>query len=341
MAELRKTLYSSELQKLLFPDNSFYKKSIGEAGVADDVVKVEKPVQSAISEAEEGELPKLPIEVETSIDGTKYYETTLIYCKPLLVDSQSQLLTNYNKRQTKQEQQANELNTKAAGYILHKWLPTEQANILKTTGAGRASNISGFTSERKAVTKDDFLRVLNLTMRMNVGSLGGNWYGLVTADMYTDLLAIPDFVDYYKTGNESKLKEGIIGRICGIDILSRTVSAGHNGILYNAAGAPQPGRRSRARRRRRTNCCRVRCSGTTAWSAARKDVWGWRSTKTPRATWAARSSRHGAVSVRTSSAATRRESSPCWRTKPDGHGQVEEVGGALHRHARRQGGLLR
>ena len=79
-------------------------------------------------------------------------------------------------------------------------------------------------------------------MRMNVGSLGGNWYGLVTADMYTDLLAIPDFVDYYKTGNESKLKEGIIGRICGIDILSRTVSAGHNGILYNAAGAPQPGK---------------------------------------------------------------------------------------------------
>ena len=242
MAELRKTLYSSELQKLLFPDNSFYKKSIGEAGVADDVVKVEKPVQSAISEAEEGGLPTLPLEVETSIDSTKYYETTLIYCKPLLVDSQSQLLTNYNKRQTKQEQQANELNTKAAGYILHKWLPTEQANILKTTGAGRASNISDFTSERKAVTKDDFLRVLNLTMRMNVGSLGGNWYGLVTPDMYTDLLAIPDFVDYYKTGNESKLKEGIIGRICGIDILSRTVSAGHNGILYNAAGAPQPGK---------------------------------------------------------------------------------------------------
>lgn len=239
MAELRRTLYSNELQKLLFPDNSFYKKSIGEAGVADDVVKVEKPVQSAISKAEVGELPTLPLSVETSIDSTKYYETKLLYCKPLLVDSQSQLLTNYNKRQTKQEQQANELNTKAAGYILHKWLPTEQANILKTTGAGRASNISGFTSERKAVTKEDFLQVLNLAMRMNVGSSGGNWYGMVTPDMYTDLLAIPDFVDYYKTGNEGKLKEGIIGRVCGIDIMTRAVDEGHNGILYNASGVPQ------------------------------------------------------------------------------------------------------
>ena len=227
MAELRKTLYSSELQKLLFPDNSFYKKSIGEAGVADSVVKVEKPVQTAISEAVEGDLPTLPLSVETSIDSTKYYETTLLYCKPLLVDSQSQLLTNYNKRQTKQEQQANELNTKAAGYIL------------KTTGAGRSSNVQGLTTQRKAVTKEDFLRVLNLMMRMNVGSLGGNWYGMVTPDMYTDLLSIPDFVDYYKTGNDSKLKEGVIGRICGIDIMSRTVNEGHNGILYNASNAPQ------------------------------------------------------------------------------------------------------
>lgn len=239
MAELRRTLYSSELQKLLFPDNSFYKKSIGEAGVADSVVKVEKPVQTAISKAVEGDLPTLPLTVETSIDSTKYYETTLLYCNPLLVDSQSQLLTNYNKRQTKQEQQANELNTKAAGYILKKWLPTQAENILKTTGAGRSSNVQGLTTQRKAVTKEDFLRVLNLTMRMNVGSLGGNWYGLVTPDMYTDLLSIPDFVDYYKTGNESKLKEGVVGRICGIDIMSRTVDEGHNGILYNASNAPQ------------------------------------------------------------------------------------------------------
>ncbi len=52
-------------------------------------------------------------------------------------------------------------------------------------------------------------------MRMNVSGLGGSWYGMVTADQYTDLLAIPEFVDYYKTGNESKLKEGIVGRIFG------------------------------------------------------------------------------------------------------------------------------
>ena len=233
MAEIRTTLYSSELQKLIFPDNNFYKKSIGETGVADKTEQVEKPVQTKISKAKEGKPSSLPLSVETSTDSTKKYNTTLIYCAPLLIDSQSELLVNYNKRQTKQEQQAAEINTKVAAYTMEHWCPKLEANILKTTGSARPSNVMGFTSQRKALTKEDLLKVLNLMMRMGVSGMGGNWYGMVTADMYTDLLAIPEFVDYYKTGNESRLKEGVIGRILGIDIFQRSTEEGHNGVLYN------------------------------------------------------------------------------------------------------------
>ena len=233
MAEIRTTLYSSELQKLIFPDNSFYKKSIGETGVADKTEQVEKPVQTKISKAKEGKPSSLPLSVETSTDSTKKYNTTLIYCAPLLIDSQSELLVNYNKRQTKQEQQAAEINTKVAAYTMEPGCPKLEANILKTTGSARPSNVMGFTSQRKTLTKEDLLKVLNLMMRMGVSGMGGNWYGMVTADMYTDLLAIPEFVDYYKTGNESRLKEGVIGRILGIDIFQRSTEEGHNGVLYN------------------------------------------------------------------------------------------------------------
>ena len=233
MAEIRTTLYSSELQKLIFPDNSFYKKSIGETGVADKTEQVEKPVQTKISKAKEGKPSSLPLSVETSTDSTKKYNTTLIYCAPLLIDSQSELLVNYNKRQTKQEPQAAEINTKVASYTMEHWCPKLEANILKTTGSARPSNVMGFTSQRKALTKEDLLKVLNLMMRRGVSGMGGNWYGMVTADMYTDLLAIPEFVDYYKTGNESRLKEGVIGRILGIDIFQRSTEEGHNGVLYN------------------------------------------------------------------------------------------------------------
>lgn len=179
MAEIRTTIYSSELQKLIFPENSFYKKSIGEAGVADTTEQVEKPVQTAISKAKEGAPKSLPLSVETSTDKTKKYNTTLIYCQPLLIDSQSELLVNYNKRNSKQEQQAGEINTKVAAYTMAHWCPTAKTNILKTSGNARPSNIMGFTSQRKALTKEDLLKVLNLMMRMGVSGMGGKlvWNG--------------------------------------------------------------------------------------------------------------------------------------------------------------------
>lgn len=241
MAEIRTTLYSKELQKQIFPDNSFYKKSVAETGVADTTETVEKPVQVGIGKAQEGKPNSLPLQIETSTDTKKTYNTTLIYCKPLLIDSQSELLTNYSKRQTKQEQQAGEINNKVAAYAAYHWSPTKSTNILKTTGDARKSNVQGLTSNRKALTKDDFLALHNIMMRMNVSGLGGKWFGMVTPDQYTDLLKIPEFIDFYKTGNSTKLESGVVGIILGTEIFVRTTDEGHAGILYKPDGTPLKG----------------------------------------------------------------------------------------------------
>lgn len=238
MAEIRTTLYSKELQKQIFPDNSFYKKSVAETGVADTTETVEKPVQNKIGKAKEGKPNQLPLSIETSTDTKKTYNTTLIYCQPLLIDSQSELMVNYSKRQTKQEQQAGELNNKIAAYAAYHWSPTAKDNILKTTGEARQSNVQGITSNRKSLLKDDLLRLHNLMMRMNVSGVGGKWYGMVTPDQYSDLLKVPEFVDFYKTGFTNKLEKGIVGIILGIEIFVRTTEEGHAGILYKADGTP-------------------------------------------------------------------------------------------------------
>lgn len=232
MAEIRTTLYSRELEKMLYPDNSFVQKSIVERGVADSAVAVEKPVETSQGKAKEGKPNTLPLQIRSVTDDKKSYPLTYIYHDPILVTEDSQILTNYNKRQAKQQQQANEMNTKIAAYTVQHWSPTLTSNILKTTGENRASNVIGMSSQRKAVTKADMVRVQNLMMRMMMGR-GGRWYGMVTPDMYSDLLLIPEFVDYEKLGTESKLKEGIIGRILGIDIFVRSTEEGHSGILYN------------------------------------------------------------------------------------------------------------
>lgn len=234
MAQIQVKVYSNELQKQLFPDNSFYKKSLGLTGLAADAATFEIPQLGSISEAKEGAPLILPLQVKKSDDSSATGTMKLLYCDPLLIEDEEEIVTNYSKRQAKQQQQASALNTKAGDYAAKMWLPSATGSIVVTTGTGRASNLSGLSANRKAVTKADMLSVFNALLRMNVGDIPGQMYGLLTPDAYTDLLGISDFVDYTKTGYVTKLEQGILGRILGIEIMVRSKS-GSIGAWYNAS----------------------------------------------------------------------------------------------------------
>jgi hypothetical protein len=241
MAEINPIKYSSELQVQLFPDNSFYKKAIQETGIADTTERVERPVQGSISAAKSGKPASLPLQVNVARDDSDYYTTDLVYAPPIAVDLPGEFALNYNKRAAKQVQQAGTINTRCATIAAIGWGPTAAAQILKTSGASRASNVVAATgsaiANRKAVTKADMIKVQNLLMRMNLSGMAGNFYGLVTADFYSDLLGIAEFVDYDKTGNTSKLELGIIGRIMGIELMIRSTDDQSTGLLYSSAYA--------------------------------------------------------------------------------------------------------
>lgn len=115
-------------------------------------------------------------------------------------------------------------------------------NILKTTGAGRASNVlataGGTLANKKAVTKNDMVDVFNLLLRMNVAGVDGKLFGLVTADFYADLLKIAEFTLYQNTGMASKLEKGIIGNIMNIEIMVRSNDQFHTGLMYDNSGTP-------------------------------------------------------------------------------------------------------
>jgi len=241
MAEINVIKYSSELQKQLFPDNSFYKKSIGETGIADTTKTVERPIQGSIGKARSGEIKTLPLKVKVALDDSDSYPTTLVYADPLAVNLPSEIALSYNKRQAKQVQQAGVINTRIADIAATNWGPTLAANILKTSGASRASNVSlatgDFIGNRKAATKADMVAVHNLLQRMNIGSVPGSFCGLVTADFYSDLLKLTEFTDYEKTGYSSKLEQGILGKIMGIEIGVRATETGDTGLVYSSSFA--------------------------------------------------------------------------------------------------------
>lgn len=235
MAQIQTVVYSKELQKQLFPDNAFYKKSISESGLAADAKTFEIPVLGNVNAAKMQTLETtLPLTITRSNDDKVTGTMHLLYCDPILVEDEEEIVVNYDKRRNKQLQQAAALNTFAADYAAKQWLPTTAGNIIDSTGSNRATGITGLTGNRKAVTKADMLKVYRLLIRMNVKEQPGGFYGLVTPDCYTDLLTIPDFVDYEKTGNVSRLESGILGRICGIEIMVRS-SGGSIGAWYNAS----------------------------------------------------------------------------------------------------------
>lgn len=241
MAEISPIKYSSELQVVLFPDNSFYKKSVQETGIADTVETVERPYQGTIGKAKTGQPASLPLQVNIAEDGKDSYNTTLVYAPPIAVDLPGEFALNYNKRQAKQQQQASIINVKCADIAAVNWGPTNAAQIMKTSGSSRASNVIASTgsaiANRKAVTKNDLIAVQNLLMRMNVSGMNGQYWGLVTPDFYSDLMKIAEFVDFEKTGQLTKLQEGIVGRILGMNIIVRSTEDSHTGLVYSNAYA--------------------------------------------------------------------------------------------------------
>lgn len=231
MSQIATVAYSQELQKQLFPDNSFYKKAVQETGVAADAATFEIPNLTDVDEANAGAPNVLPLQVKVNTDSKVTGNMVELYCNPIVIKNEEEFVLNYNKRQNKQIQQANSLNTKAADYAAKMWLPTLATNVVVSTGTARATNVTGLTGNRKAVTKDDLLKVYNLFIRMNCINMPGELYGLVTPDAYTDLLAIADFVDYQKTGNADMLAKGVIGKICGMNIMVRSKN-GHIGAWF-------------------------------------------------------------------------------------------------------------
>lgn len=241
MTEISPIKYSKELQPQIFPDNSFYKHSIQETGIADSVKSVERPVQGSLNKAKSGQPSSLPLKIQVARDDKDSYSTELVYADPIAVDLPGEFALNYNKRATKQAQQAAVINTRVADIAAVNWGPTESTNILKTSGASRVSNVvkagGGVIANRKAVTKADMIKVHNLLMRMNVSGIPGKLFALVTADTYSDLLGIAEFTDYEKTGQLTKLEQGVLGRIMGIEIMTRSTEEQHTGLLYSSAAA--------------------------------------------------------------------------------------------------------
>jgi len=235
MAQISPIKFSKELQKQLFPDNEFYKYSRTETGIGPDVENVEIPVSGDVGRASSGDPVSLPLPILEREDTKKSYPVEQLYTSPYLVRNEESIVLNYDKLTDVASSLANSINERAGDIAATEWGST--ANVVLTTGSARNAYVTGTTGTRKAINKANMLSVKKAFNKMNLPNRGKNsLYGLLTAEQVEDLLGIADFVDYDKTGELSKLRDGEIAYIMGFNLMMRTAHNYSNGVMYNAAG---------------------------------------------------------------------------------------------------------
>jgi hypothetical protein len=143
----------------------------------------------------------------------------------------------YDKHEHMLKKMAASIKLARANFTLHKWGAEAAGRIIKTQGADKPAT-GGATGVRKKVTLDDFANLVQLMVADDVlGNSeeisGSGLVCVVPAGMYRDLFGIPEFVDASKFASAEMLKSGLVGRLLGFDIYTRSST-----IRYSNASTP-------------------------------------------------------------------------------------------------------
>lgn len=241
--EALKVQIGSDVQKVLFPNNSFYEGCLADpAGI--DVENVTIPQDEVGLSPVLVNPTKLPLESYMEEDTKKVYNADFLITRPQPISWNNALLASYDKRAAKIYKHTNSLMTALADRILFGWTPSIAANIKSVTGVPtRAATAPGATGTRKISIEQDYINLMTLFNGWNIPVDGRRL--LVPPQFLEDILAIKKT---YGSGTDSNnqlfaepLSPGAITRIFTFEVFmrSRTQAFDNTGIkrAVGAAGA--------------------------------------------------------------------------------------------------------
>ncbi len=219
-AELLTRLFLTEIQPLLYRDNSFLAHTRNDDAFVNNN-SVELPNSGTIPVVQV-DRSVLPATIAKRTDVPHNYELEELTTDPTLLQDSEELTVAYNKRASILEQHGNEIMQKAASRALYKWVEdtlVANGNIIPTTGAGRNATGPSQTGLRRAITKADFLAAKGVMDAQDVPL--NDRHVVVTPSMYNELLAIDEFTraDAYGV---SQIPSGAVGRIFGFTVWMRS-----------------------------------------------------------------------------------------------------------------------
>ena len=240
MAEVLKKLLSSDIQKNLYPNNEFYKKSKVDAGVQADVTTVQIPQAGAVPTVVENPT-SFPLTIAPRVDSEVEYAVDVIATEPIVIQDDNELVLSYSKRQDVLQDHVAVLNTRVADKLAHAWSAVPATNQVRTTGADSPVLLTGATGTRKRFSLPDFINAMRIMDNMDAGN---NRIALFSANMYAELItaSLSQFVGSDKLSSDL-IAQGVVGKLFNTLIYVRSRTCRYTNAatplkkIYTAANA--------------------------------------------------------------------------------------------------------
>lgn len=227
------SIFSKDLEEKIFPDNSFYKRSVDDTPMIVSQGNGQTVVTGTAGSNPNVEIDRavLPATITKRTDDSNNYDLAEFTTDPQLIQVTDELVVRYDKRQSILRNHILTLETKICDYFANIWLPNGVDNIVRTTGSTtRTASAPSATGTRKRIAKEDFLKVRQIFNNMSLPSSGRNI--VLPADMESDLWTISEFIEAQKLGL-GVIPNGLVGRLLGFDIWVRPTVG-----VYDNTGTP-------------------------------------------------------------------------------------------------------
>lgn len=173
----------------------------------------------------------LPATAGKRTDTDVTYSLIEYTTNPALLQNTEQAELSYDKMVSLLADQLAWLDESVTDDLLQIWSATGAAQIVRTTGADSAENLSpSATGTRKILTVADFKRAMTIMNKNNVPQ--GDRVALLDSDMYSELLD-DEMLKTRDVAREADYVNGVVARLYGFDILERS-----NVTVFTNAATP-------------------------------------------------------------------------------------------------------
>jgi hypothetical protein len=217
---LKREIWEKDIVDNLYKNNDFAKRCVN----ADSYVLAGAVVHKAVAGAPSGvrkNLNNFPQSATTRADAELTYALDTYYALPRRIAKLDEYEYEYDKRMSVVgEDQAN-LIQQAMDGLLYRWAPAASGVIL-TTGDGTAEDLIDdvATGQRRVFTKTEFKKVAKKFDKKNFNAFKKT--ALLTAAHYHQFFESLSDAEKTNFNAVADLKNGVIGRYMGIDILMRS-----------------------------------------------------------------------------------------------------------------------